>query len=175
MTERQSSPARLARLHAATDQRFMGTVSALPQQIGCSSGCCSCCVDELTVWEPEAARISAHVAKAQLNIDVGPEGGCAFLLNGRCQVYEARPYVCRSQGAVLRYWDDEGEVRQTCTEHLREVDLATLPAAALFDLGVAEQELASIASAHLGEKGGRGLPGRVFLRDLAHELANQSG
>ena len=168
-----SSQQRLAELHEQTDRRFSITTGALPASIGCGTGCSSCCVDELTVWQPEAERIAAWVAATGHGVQPHPAGRCAFLKDGRCQVYPARPYVCRSQGAVLRFWDEEGERRDTCPEHLQALELSILPQGALFDLGPAEQELASIATAELAERGGRGLPERVALRSLALSLRSR--
>lgn len=165
---------RLQRLHRRTDERFAATTSALPASIGCGRGCSDCCVDDLTVWQPEADRIAAWARSRAAHLVVGPPGACALLLDGRCQVYEARPYVCRSQGAVLRFWDDDGgEFRDTCPEHLEDVELQSLSDAALFDLGTAEQGLAIIATEALALAGGRGLPDRVSLRALAESLAAQ--
>lgn len=172
---KNDSSQRLRSLHQETDQRFVATTNAIStavsSAIGCGRGCFSCCVDEITVWQPEADRIARHVQKAAITLEVGPVGGCALLRDGRCQAYEARPYVCRSQGAVLQFWDEDGPRRDTCPEHLQDVDLVGLPAAAVFKLGPAEQELASIASQELGERAGRGLPDRVSLRALTIALA----
>lgn len=167
------SARRLAGLHAETDRRFSTSTSSLDAPIACGSGCFSCCVDDLTVWEVEATRIREWASARAIQLKIGPTGACAMLRDGRCQVYEARPYVCRSQGAVLRFWDGEAEAFDTCPEHLQAVNLSQLQDRAYFDLGPAEQELASIASAALGEEGGRGLPQRVGLRDLAKEIVAQ--
>jgi uncharacterized protein len=166
-----TSAQRLLSLHGQTDARFQASTAKLPVVVGCGSGCFGCCVDEITVWQSEADRIATYVRAAKVSIEVGAVGGCALLLNGRCQVYAARPYVCRSQGAVLAFFDGEQDRRDTCPEHLEGLDLAALPESAVFELGPAEQELASIASQELGERRGRGLPERVSLRELATRLA----
>ncbi len=162
-----SARQRLADLHGRVGGRFATTTAAIGAPIGCDRGCSSCCVDELTVWRPEADRITALIRDRGLTIAVHPPGACAFLdAAGACQVYRARPYVCRSQGAVLRL-HDEGERRFTCAEHLRDVDLHRLPEEAMFELGPAEEELLAIATADLVERGEKGLPERVPLRRLA--------
>lgn len=167
-----TTAAALVELHERTDRRFADATQNLA--IRCGEGCHSCCADELTVWVPEAQRIADHVRSAAVTITRHPPGKCAFLtLQGACQVYAARPYVCRSQGAVLRYNDGDGEQRATCAEHLGHVDLNTLSIAATFAIGPAEAELLSIATAELGGRGGRGLPERVGLRELATKLSER--
>lgn len=102
---------RLVALHDETDRRFADSVAALESgtgaRVGCRAGCCACCVDGLTVWRPEADRIAAWV-REHGPVQPHPDGACAFLdAAGRCQVFPARPYVCRSQGAVLRWEEDD--------------------------------------------------------------------
>lgn len=188
----------LAALHAETDARFAESIAAIGAPIGCKPGCAACCVDGLTVWQVEADAIAAYVRRPNAPpLRVHPEGACAFLgADRQCQVFAARPYVCRSQGAVLRWWesetesadddDDWGDVsddvttdgaqatpierRSTCAEHLRDVDIEALPEAATFELGPAEDRLVAIAVDALRLAGGRGLPERVGLRDLARTL-----
>ena len=66
----------------------------------CAAGCSRCCVDGLTVTAIEAAVIAEHVARSPVAINRG--GGCAALdAEGRCQIYEARPILCRSHGVPM--------------------------------------------------------------------------
>lgn len=172
----------LSRLHERTSERFERTLATVGAAPGCGDGCDACCVDGLTVWRLEADAMAdwllhdATMAHRQA-FRLGPAGACAFLRAGRCQVYAARPYVCRSQGAVLRWYevdgDDTVERRDTCSLHLRGLALDRLPDAALFDIGPAEADLAGLASRQLGALGGRGLPQRVALRTLAADLAQR--
>jgi hypothetical protein len=164
-------------LHRRVDSRFRATLAAVGAPPGCGSGCSCCCVDDLTVWQVEARAIErwlqASAAAGGPPPTPGPAGACAFLAAGLCQIYPARPYVCRSQGAVLRWFEgddepsDSVERRDTCSEHLQQVRLDLLPAQALFLIGPAESELVGLATRQLAASGGRGLPGRVTLRDLA--------
>lgn len=170
----------LSRLHEQTSARFSRTLAAVGQPPGCGRGCADCCVDDLSVWQVEADLIQAWfveqtAADANRSLQVGPTGACAFLRDGQCQIYPARPYVCRSQGAVLRWHEDDGqqvsERRDTCPLHLQDVALDALPEAALFDIGPAESTLIALATNELASRGGRGLPQRVVLRQLADSLA----
>ncbi len=168
-------------LHERTDRRFERTTAAIGRPIGCGRGCFACCVDDLTVWQVEADRIAAFVKGQQFDDpaarwSVHRAGACAFLEpSGRCQVYPARPYVCRSQGAVLRWIDrpeqgPELQRRASCSEHLEGVELSALDDGAMFDIGPAEQALATLATDAHVRQGAKGLPRRVDLRELAERL-----
>ncbi|MEM9068528.1 MAG: YkgJ family cysteine cluster protein [Myxococcota bacterium] len=72
----------------------------------CGSGCSGCCQVELTVSAIEAAGIRRLLREAPRQPE-GPAGACVFLdVEGRCQIYDARPLVCRSQGLPLSYPPD---------------------------------------------------------------------
>ena len=177
----------LSLVHADTDRRFAATTRVLTDAtgvtIGCRAGCASCCTDGLSVWSVEADAISAWVNQRTERglppIEPHAPGACAFLdAADRCQVFDARPYVCRSQGAVLGWSerDDDGVEathRATCSVHLDGVDLDALPEPAVFALGPAEARLLAIATESLAIAGRKGLPQRVPLRRLAQKLARR--
>ena len=84
--------------------------------VQCGAGCHSCCHPSLTVSEVEARLIRAWLArdpelKGRL-LDLerrDPHAGqrCAFLSEeGRCEIYEVRPVVCRSFGVPLLQIED---------------------------------------------------------------------
>ncbi len=74
------------------------------ERLRCGRGCCDCCVDELTVFEVEALYIGSRYAELLQEETPRPEGACAFLdSKGDCRIYDARPYVCRTQGLPLRW------------------------------------------------------------------------
>jgi len=178
--ETTAALAALAALHVETDDRFAATTAAIGTPIGCRPGCADCCQDDLRVWQVEADAIEAWVrrrAAGATPLVVHERGACAFLgADRRCQIFEVRPYVCRSQGAVLAWidGDDDSERRATCEVHLQGVDLMALPSTAAFELGPAEQRLVAIATQQLSIAGGRGLPKRVALRTLGLRLAKRT-
>jgi uncharacterized protein len=171
----------LAALHVETDARFAATTNAIGVPIGCRPGCAACCQDGLRVWQVEADAIErlvvAQIASGGAPPRVRAPGACAFLSDDqRCQVFAARPYVCRSQGAVLGWVedDDDGDElsrRATCEVHLVDVDLMALPSEAEFTIGPAEHQLVAIATQQLALAGAKGLPKRVPLRSVARKLA----
>lgn len=88
--------------------------------ITCSAGCASCCHAWLTVSHVEADELRDALVKlsptrrelvrnrghAELARERGGQqpARCAMLdESGRCDVYEGRPLVCRTQGHALRY------------------------------------------------------------------------
>lgn len=87
----------------------------------CAAGCSRCCYVSLSVFESEAARIvdwfnaldeveQKNAVELWKNIagdmalafDGKNSEACAFLKNNKCTIYEARPTLCRTQGAALQ-------------------------------------------------------------------------
>ena len=93
-----------------------GLVAQMETRLGpvlvCGPGCSSCCQDDLTVLEIEAALIAARAPRLLREEEPGPAGRAALSWDGqgRCRIYPWRPYVCRTQGLPLRWLTgDEGE------------------------------------------------------------------
>jgi len=86
------------------------------QHVTCAEGCHSCCHPSLTVSEVEARLIASHLSahpdlrQRALKLERSdPHHGarCAFLsAQGRCEIYEVRPVVCRSFGVPLIQIED---------------------------------------------------------------------
>lgn len=82
--------------------------------LACARGCDACCHVELTVSPTEARRVAAYLADLE-GVDVArrraiaaradvPSTRCVMLdADGACDVYPARPLVCRTQGLPLGY------------------------------------------------------------------------
>lgn len=155
----------LRSLHREIDLLATGIAGQHPLQ--CRRGCSSCCVDELTVFEVEADRIREQFPDLLADGTAAPAGGCAFLdEEGGCRIYEARPYVCRTQGLPLRWLeeDDEEEVielRDICPLNAEAVPPEELDEEACWTLGPFEERLAA-----LQEQADGGEMRRVALRDL---------
>jgi uncharacterized protein len=87
--------------------------------MACKSGCDGCCHAWLTVSPVEAEVVRAGIAalspakraelvargrREQAREEAGEAPRCAMLADdGRCDIYAARPLVCRTQGHALRY------------------------------------------------------------------------
>jgi len=157
------------RLHALVDEAAAPVVHANARRLRCRAGCSDCCVDGLTVFEIEAAVIRRHYFELLEDAEAHPDGACAFLdAEGRCRIYEHRPYVCRTQGLPLR-WLEEDEVdeeilesRDICPKNVAGgPPLEELDADACWTIGPFEQRLADRQHA---SDDGRGQ--RVTLRSL---------
>jgi hypothetical protein len=159
----------VAKLHAAVDEAAAPVVRANAERLRCRAGCSDCCVDDLTVFEIEAALIRRHHGALLAEGEPAPAGVCAFLASDEsCRIYAHRPYVCRTQGLPLR-WLAEDEIDEAIVES-RDIcpknagdgpPLEELPADACWTIGPFEQRLADRQAALDG-----GRSRRVALRDL---------
>ncbi len=73
----------------------------------------------LSVTHAEAAQIrtlvAAMPATRREQLGRGPLDRCAALSpEGRCQIYEARPFVCRTHGAPIRMTQNSLPVIESC-------------------------------------------------------------
>jgi len=114
----------LSSLYAKVDAFFDAAVQADPGAFACRAGCDTCCRSDLAVWGVEAASLRealrALAPAARRVVIERARGGstCVFRdpAAGTCDVYAARPLICRSHGlAVLA----EGRL-DTCPLNYRE-------------------------------------------------------
>lgn len=76
----------------------------------CHRGCAGCCQDGLKVGESEAAAIREAASTLSADELPHPRGACVFLSSeGACRIYAARPYVCRTQGLPLSWFEEDEE------------------------------------------------------------------
>lgn len=162
-------PSSIEQLHADVDRRAGHLHVLHAATLQCKRGCSGCCVDELGVFEVEAAPIRAIHALLLATGAPHAVGGCAFLsADGACRIYAERPYVCRTQGLPLRWLDDDdAELRDICPlNDAGDAALVELDAAACWTLGPVEADLAALQLASSPAP-------RVRLRDLfAHGVAS---
>lgn len=157
----------IERFHAAVDEVAKPIAERHGDRLRCRVGCHDCCADGITVFEIEADRIVARHEELLEHGEPHAEGACAFLDGeGRCRIYEDRPYVCRTQGLPLRWIeeDDDGgayESRDICPLNDEGPPLEELESEACWSIGPFEAKLAERQHA---EDGGQGR--RVALREL---------
>jgi Fe-S-cluster containining protein len=78
----------------------------------CRTGCSDCCHTRLSITRVEADAIRALGRRVTINPDASL---CAALdQHGRCQIYEARPVVCRSHGVPIRMREGSLPVIRSC-------------------------------------------------------------
>jgi Fe-S-cluster containining protein len=156
-------------LYQDVDQQAHGLEQVHSERLVCRRGCCMCCVDELTVFEVEAANIRQSHANLLQTAEPHPPGACAFLdQDGACRIYEQRPYVCRTQGLPLRWLDEDAngefvEYRDICPLN-DEGDVEAvedLPEDECWSIGPIEERLAKLQLQF-----GNGKLTRVPLRSL---------
>lgn len=110
---------------------FQKTLAAYGNAMVCKAKCSACCHVSLDVFPSEAARIlkwalalsaseqqllKTHLLKAkEQGGRVGADASgvkrlpCVFLAEGLCAIYDARPVICRTQGAPLQLKKDDGK------------------------------------------------------------------
>ena len=153
-------------LHALIDSATRRLEVLHAPRLQCGRGCCSCCVDDLTVFEVEAEHIRRHHRDFLATATPHAPGACAFLSDdGACRIYGVRPYVCRTQGLPLRWIEDNDdgttvEKRDICPLNEVEEPIEELAAADCFTLGPFEERLARLQLAADAQAP------RVRLRDL---------
>ena len=140
-------------------------------RLRCGPGCCSCCVDDITVFAVEALHIEAHHRELLAHGIPHAAGACAFLdPEGRCRIYEHRPYVCRTQGLPIR-WFDEGseeeivEMRDICPLNEEGTPIEELPADACWTIGPVEERLAELQHRSTGAAMTRGRLRTLFKNE----------
>jgi hypothetical protein len=151
---------RLPELTAKVDAFFARVQERHGADMECGSGCSDCCHVRLTVTGVEAAAIRALAPRVTPNPD--PDRCAALDGANRCQIYAARPIVCRSHGAPIRMRVDSLPVVQSCFRNFRGAE----PAA---DCVVDQATLSALLLAVDRDAGGDGT--RVDLAELIAELA----
>jgi len=112
-------------LHQNIDQFFEKTFAKYPEKIKCRINCTQCCHVDLSISQVEVVRIQdwfgslneeqknkfklqwqikQPLGKSYTSNETKP---CAFLYDGGCTIYEARPTICRSHGLALMRSENE--------------------------------------------------------------------
>jgi len=156
----------LLQLHRDVDEAAGDLARRHAARLECGRGCDTCCVDGISVFEVEATRIRRQHEALLATARPHAAGACAFLDHeGACRIYEDRPYVCRTQGLPLRWFD---EAEDGATVELRDIcplnddpglPLEALPAADCWTIGPYESRLAALQARNPEAP-------RVLLRDL---------
>jgi uncharacterized protein len=113
-----SPPSKLTpieQLQENASQKFSLIYEKFRSEMKCGPGCSKCCEVDLGVSVVEAERLVLWFAKQPESIQsalkekwrASPltknQKNCAFLVSNQCSVYEARPIICRTQGAPLEF------------------------------------------------------------------------
>jgi len=157
----------LQKFHSEIDRKVVRLEKNHSERINCKAGCASCCVDELTVFEIEAENIKQNYSELLLTAEPAEKGKCAFLdKEGKCRVYNHRPYVCRTQGLPLS-WIEEledgslAEMRDICPLNDKSLPIENIDSEKCWVIGSAEQTLFELECSFNNES-----YKRVYLRSL---------
>ena len=94
-------------LYREVDERAAELVKIHLSRLNCGKGCCECCLDDLTVFRIEAENICREYTDLLQDDLPHTTGMCAFLdVEGSCRIYPDRPYVCRTQGLPIRWFEE---------------------------------------------------------------------
>jgi hypothetical protein len=164
---------RLDELTAKIDGFFARVEARHGDDMQCQTGCSDCCHVRLTITPVEAAAIRAHV-RGPLVLNTNPDQCAALDAAGRCQIYEARPVVCRSHGVPIRMHEGSLPVIRNCHRNFTRTE----PDA---DCVLDQQTLSTLvlavdrASGHSGERPLRGPSSsdRIDLAMLLTEIASK--
>ncbi|MBK7707837.1 MAG: YkgJ family cysteine cluster protein [Acidobacteria bacterium] len=151
-------------LYSRVDAAASRLAEVHSDRLKCAQGCASCCVDDITVFEIEAANIRSKHPELLESEMPHTRGACAFLDDqNACRIYPDRPYVCRTQGLPLRWIEDDleeaFEYRDICPLNEAGEPIEKLDEADCWTIGPFEDELARLQIAS-------GNTNRVPLRDL---------
>lgn len=157
----------LEKMYREVDSLSNSLVQIHATRLRCGRGCSSCCVDELTVYKIEAENIRRHHTEFLDTATPHKKGACAFLdEEGSCRIYENRPYVCRTQGLPLRWFEETEEeeiveLRDICPLNEEGEPIENLKEEDCWTIGTFEQRLADLQYELDGEE-----MRRIALRDL---------
>lgn len=111
---------RLGELTAKIDGFFARVEARHGDDMQCRTGCSDCCRTALTITKIEADAIRRLGRRVAVNRD--PAVCAALDEHGRCQIYEARPIVCRSHGVPIRMREDSLPVIRSCHRNFTETE-----------------------------------------------------
>lgn len=118
-----SSIDRYRELAAKVDGFFDRVRRRYAAQMQCATGCSDCCRSRFSVTGVEAAVIEELLGRAEPELrerlaararDGDPSVCAALDDSGACEIYEARPLVCRSHGVPIRSRRDSLPVIDCC-------------------------------------------------------------
>ena len=170
---RDYAGAALVTLRRRVEGHFDAALARSPDAMQCRVGCSRCCHQRFGVFEVEAHRVRAALARLARTDPAlrervrrqadDPEAlhHCALLVDDRCAVYEERPLICRTHGLPTRVVDERGSSLQGCPLNFTDGEP---PAASVLELAAVNAPLSVMARMWDGHGS------RVDLDALAREL-----
>jgi uncharacterized protein len=129
------------------DQLCNKIQSLYKEHINCNKGCSKCCINDLTLFPVEFDHIKEKIKHNKIKPNKSKDD-CVMLDKGRCQIYEHRPLVCRTQGYPLLY----GEELSLCEINFKDMNGAfCFSAGTLIDMNKVNSVLAAVNLEYLKE------------------------
>lgn len=169
---RDHARAALVVLRRRVDEHFEAALSRSPGQMQCRAGCSRCCHHRFGVFEVEAHRVRAALARLaradpglrervrQQADDPATHHHCALLVDDRCAVYDERPLICRTHGLPTRV-RESGEGHGSLQGCPLNFTSSEPPAASVLELAAVNAPLSVMARMWDGHGS------RVALEELA--------
>ena len=172
---------RLARLAAGVDAEFAAIQGRQASRMQCRAGCSACCRARLSITHVEEAFLRRGLEtlsrgkRDELSARTREEGRemCPALdPEGRCDVYEFRPLICRSYGVPLRHRAEVPLVRppvvDCCDLNFTDVEPGSLPERDQLDQTAVVESVESLDREYCADRGlspERRIPIAEILRD----------
>ena len=156
---------RLTELTAKIDGFFARVEARHGDDMRCQTGCSDCCHVRLSITEVEATDIRTSLATRRIDPNQAPDRCAALDDRGRCQIYDARPVVCRSHGVPIRLREDSLPVVRNCFRNFTHTE----PAA---DCVLDQETLSTLVLAVDRAAGNDG--SRIDLAALLSQFARES-
>jgi Fe-S-cluster containining protein len=80
-------------------------------EMACKKGCAECCMN-FQVLPVEYFSILNEIKKdtpKDFGSQPADDENCNFLVNDLCQIYQSRPFICRTHGLPLLFMNQEGD------------------------------------------------------------------
>lgn len=87
----------------------------------CKKGCDLCCMN-YQIFPVEYFAIQQALKQKSVETVESIDGSCVFLKDHLCQIYENRPFICRTHGLPLLFMNDEQWELSVCELNFREFD-----------------------------------------------------
>lgn len=110
-------------------RRFVTKVDKLTESLStlhnehmqCRKGCDLCCMN-YRIFPVEYFAMQQALDQKPIDTQESKDGGCIFLKDHACQIYEHRPFICRTHGLPLLYMNDDQWELSACELNFTEFD-----------------------------------------------------
>jgi hypothetical protein len=108
---------------------FEKVIQKYPAKMDCKKGCSKCCFTDITIFDVEADVIRNYFKNLEITdqsnllklwTEKNEIKACSFLYNDQCTIYNARPVICRTQGAPL--FLPQENILDFCPLNFKDVD-----------------------------------------------------